>query len=107
MQDSMPRIAHEVAVAEAPDMWMALSHHVQAEISEILACEGEAYICDLLKALQDGILTVVNLRALVGRIVERDKGILSRIFLDVGRHEFVFVRNSGFYFGFLFGLPQV
>jgi uncharacterized membrane protein YheB (UPF0754 family) len=36
-----------------------------------------------------------------------DKDLLIRVFREVGEPEFRFVVNSGFYFGFLFGLIQI
>ncbi|MEZ4852453.1 MAG: DUF445 family protein [Bacteroidia bacterium] len=39
--------------------------------------------------------------------LENDKGLLNKIFLDVGREEFKFIERSGFYFGFLFGIIQM
>lgn len=56
--------------------------------------------------MQAHALEVVNLRNLVGDIVNGDKQLLSNIFLDVGAREFVVIRRSGLYFGFLFGLLQ-
>jgi uncharacterized membrane protein YheB (UPF0754 family) len=36
----------------------------------------------------------------------RDRRLLNRIFLEAGRGEFQFIRNSGLYFGFAIGLVQ-
>jgi uncharacterized membrane protein YheB (UPF0754 family) len=107
MQDTVRDLVAKVATQEAPNLWTALSPHVRDQVVQTLALDAESYITDLLVALQHHILNVVNLRHLVGRIVERDKGLLSEVFLRVGGREFVFVKNSGLYFGFLFGLPQV
>ena len=53
------------------------------------------------------MLEIVNVRAMLGRIVDKDKSLLSNIFLKVGGNEFVFIKRSGFYFGFVFGIIQV
>jgi uncharacterized membrane protein YheB (UPF0754 family) len=107
MQDTVKELAEKVAMQEAPNLWTALSPHVRNELVQLLAADAESYISDLLVAIQHNILKVVNLRSLVGRIVETDKGLLSEVFLRVGGREFVFVKNSGLYFGLLFGLLQV
>jgi uncharacterized membrane protein YheB (UPF0754 family) len=107
MQETVRELVVKVAAQEAPNLWRALSPHVRDQVVQTLAIDAESYIADLLVALQHHILEVVNLRHLVGRIVEGDKGLLSEVFLRVGGPEFVFVKNSGLYFGFLFGLLQV
>jgi uncharacterized membrane protein YheB (UPF0754 family) len=37
----------------------------------------------------------------------RDKGIIVELFQRCGREEFIFIRRSGLYFGFLFGIVQM
>ena len=102
----MARVAREVAEAEAPDVWRALSPHVRHEMVQLLRDDAHNYVADLLAALQKHILDVLNYRSLVAGVVERDRSVLSAIFLRVGGKEFNFVKRSGIYFGFLFGLIQ-
>ena len=37
----------------------------------------------------------------------KDPEFMNRMFLDVGKEEFIFIERSGLYFGFLFGLGQM
>jgi len=37
----------------------------------------------------------------------RDTGIIVELFQRCGREEFVFIRRSGLFLGFLFGIPQM
>lgn len=65
--------------------------------------------------LMDGLVTdisnniedLVDLKHMITTLLSNDKVLLNRVFLDVGEPEFRFVINSGFYFGFLFGLVQL
>lgn len=50
---------------------------------------------------------LVDLKYMVATQLRDDKGLLIRIFKEVGEPEFRFVINSGFYFGFLFGLMLI
>ena len=96
-----------VAATEAPAIWRSLSPHVKAAAQAEVAALAHSYTATLLAALQEDILSVVNIRAMVARLVAANRELLSIMFLEVGGNEFTFVKRSGLYFGFLFGLIQV
>lgn len=50
---------------------------------------------------------LVDMKHMIIERMSGDKALMVRMFRDVGEPEFRFVTNSGFYFGFLFGLIQV
>jgi uncharacterized membrane protein YheB (UPF0754 family) len=106
LQASTRELVDKVARAEAPDVWAAMSEPVKAALVDDVAAGSERYILLLMVALQREILNILDLKGLMGRIVANDKQILCDMFLSTGGKEFVFIRRSGFYFGFLFGLFQ-
>ncbi|MCB1838263.1 MAG: hypothetical protein KDH99_11655, partial [Alcanivoracaceae bacterium] len=62
---------------------------------------------NLIDDIGRNIEELVDLKYMVATQLRDDKDLLIRIFREVGEPEFRFVTNSGFYFGFLFGLIQV
>ena len=62
---------------------------------------------NLIDDIGRNIEELVDLKYMVATQFRDDKDLLIRIFKEVGEPEFRFVTNSGFYFGFLFGLIQV
>jgi hypothetical protein len=107
MQDSISALLDIVGSSQMPEVWSALSPHVKAEIAALMNEDSETCVQFLIQALQENVLNVVDLRGMVGRIVEQDLRILCNMFLSVGGNEFNFIRRSGLYFGFLFGIFQV
>lgn len=107
VQETTRTLVEEVARAQVPDVWAALSPDVRAAVAQHAQRESGAYITALMEALQREILDVVDLRGSMVRVVLADKMILNDMFLTTGGAEFVFIRRSGLYFGFLFGLIQV
>lgn len=96
-----------MARSQLPDVWAALSPHVKQDIVASVLEYSEAYIARLMAALQRNILSIMDLKGLMTRIVRDDKQILCDMFLTTGGAEFDFIRRSGFHFGFAFGLVQV
>eukprot|EP00892_Ulva_mutabilis_P012281 jgi/Ulvmu1/9425/UM051_0053.1 len=106
MKETTRTLVDRVARAKLPDVWTALSPEVRGEVTQHAQSESGAYVTLLMEALQREILDVVDLRGNMVRIVMEDKTILNDMFLTTGGKEFTFVRRSGLYFGFLFGLIQ-
>ncbi|AJD48477.1 hypothetical protein S7S_10325 [Isoalcanivorax pacificus W11-5] len=50
---------------------------------------------------------LVDLKYMIGSQMREDRALMVKMFREVGDPEFRFVINSGFYFGFLFGLLQI
>lgn len=57
--------------------------------------------------MAENIEQLVDLRAMVVRLMREDRGLVVRVFREVGDRELSFVVNSGAGFGFLFGLVQL
>lgn len=57
--------------------------------------------------MAENIEQLIDLKAIVVRLMQEDKSLVVRVFQQVGRVELKFVVNSGAGFGFLFGLVQV
>lgn len=75
-----------------------------------LASSGEgsgSVVAGVMQDLTDIVEVIFDLKTMVVATLMRDKRLINRIFQETGRAEFRFIGNSGFYFGFLFGLLQM
>mgnify|MGYP005840922431 CR=1 FL=1 len=62
---------------------------------------------NLIDDITQNIAELVDLKHMVVTQLSEDKALLIRVFREVGEPEFRFVVNSGFYFGFLFGMMLI
>lgn len=62
---------------------------------------------NLVDDISQHIEELVDLKHMITVQMQQDKALMVQMFREVGDPEFRFVTNSGFYFGFLFGLLQV
>lgn len=62
---------------------------------------------DLLEDMQENIEDLVDPKELIIERMSADKHLLNRVFQECGDAELKFIINSGFYFGALFGIPQM
>lgn len=62
---------------------------------------------DLIDDMSPKIESLFDLKRMVVEKLEEDKTLLNKIFLECGKEEFRFIINSGLWFGFIFGIPQL
>jgi uncharacterized membrane protein YheB (UPF0754 family) len=62
---------------------------------------------DILADMGEQIEDILDLEAIVVETAERDRKIIGDMFQTVGHKEFKFIKDSGAYFGFLFGIVQM
>ena len=61
----------------------------------------------LVEDIGEHIEEIVDLKHMIVSQLAKDKVLMNRVFQEVGEAEFRFVINSGFWFGFLFGIVQM
>lgn len=100
------RIADEVMLEYEPALWQSLPVAVRQMIVQRVQRDAPTVVADLMDRMRADVSAVFDLREMVIGMLVRDKRLMNRVFLDIGEPEFRFVVNSGFWLGFLFGLPQ-
>lgn len=68
---------------------------------------ANSVVAGVMQDMTDIVEVIFDLKTMVIATLMRDKRLINRIFQETGRAEFRFIGNSGFYFGFLFGLFQM
>ena len=100
-------ILAETSQKHFPQMWATLDDKAKATIHQTISLEVEQVAIKILGDFSGRIEEIISLRRIVISTVERNKPLMNEMFLSVGREEFRFVRNSGFWFGLMFGVPQM
>eukprot|EP00980_Cylindrotheca_fusiformis_P008106 scaffold1727_cov133-Cylindrotheca_fusiformis.AAC.9 len=103
----MDEVINEVANEFMPKTWNSIPKDVRDDI--IVSADGESnkFLIAFMNDMQAHIEDVVDIKEMCISACVADKHLMVRLFQECGEQEFVFVKQSGFYFGFLFGLLQM
>eukprot|EP00980_Cylindrotheca_fusiformis_P007998 scaffold1706_cov116-Cylindrotheca_fusiformis.AAC.1 len=103
----MDEVINEVANKFMPKAWNNIPKGVRDDI--IVSADGESnkFLVAFMNDMQAHIEDVVDIKEMSVSACIENKHLIVKIFQECGEREFVFIRRSGFYFGFLFGLIQM
>ena len=111
MEDStllmMDQVINEVAMAYIPHVWESLPNEVKDDIIVTTNAESDTLMAKIMQDMKVHAEQVVDIKHLTVETCVAHKDLVVKIFQECGEKEFVFIRRSGFYFGFLFGLCQM
>ncbi|MBU2953616.1 DUF445 domain-containing protein [Marinobacter sp. F3R08] len=105
-----PRIEEyvdEMMLKEYPTFWENLPTAARNMVYERVRRATPQLVDNLVEDVSDNIEDLLDIKGMVIERLASDKQLLNRIFIECGKVEFRFIINSGFYFGFLFGLIQM
>ena len=107
MLPHMRRVLDTTAATHAPGMWGVLSESMRTSLTQRALDHGLPYVALVFQDLQDDIENVFDLKQFCIDTLMQDVGLIVDIFQQCGAKEFDFIRRSGLYLGFLFGLLQM
>mmetsp|Transcript_24038 Transcript_24038/g.36656 ORF Transcript_24038/g.36656 Transcript_24038/m.36656 type:complete len:414 (-) Transcript_24038:113-1354(-) len=100
-------ILNDVAEVYMTKTWSYMPESVKKEavITAHRACPEflTAFVLDM----QNNIEEILDIQEMCVSACVKNKEIVNQIFQECGEKEFIFIRRSGFYFGFLFGCIQM
>lgn len=105
-----PRIEEyvdELMLREHPTFWENLPASARRVVYERVRRATPRLVDNLVGDVADNIEDLLDMKSMVVQRLTTDKQLLNHTFLECGEAEFRFIVNSGFYFGFLFGLIQM
>ena len=103
----MDSVIEEVATVYMPSVWQKLPKEVKDDIVVTADIEGHAFMAEFMQDMQDHVEDVVDIKHMTVQACIRNKALIVQIFKECGDKEFVFIRRSGFYLGFIFGIFQM
>lgn len=104
---TMRKVVTATLKSEVPGVSMILPEAVKDELAGELAKDAGSFIATFMDTLKDNVLDVFDLKSMCMRLADADKRSINDMFLACGKQEFIFIRRSGLYFGFLFGVLQL
>lgn len=106
MVAAIEEITRDIAAAYSPGLWEAAPESLKKMMVKRIQGDSPAVVSKFMAEVKANINEVFDLKAAMVDSLMKDKTLLNRIFQDVGRAEFRFIRNSGLYFGFALGIVQ-
>lgn len=100
-------IIQEVAMEYMPKTWSKLPQAVRDDIVITADLAGGPFLRDFMVDMQAHIEDVVDIKQMTVSACVANKHLIVSLFQRCGDQEFKFIRRSGFYFGFLFGILQM
>jgi len=111
MADALPELVsgviNDAGRRHCPRLWEHLPLRVRKQLEDSVAAQLGPAMARFIADLQKNISTVFDLKACVVDVMVGDRQILNDTFLLCGAEEFEFIRVSGFYLGFFFGIFQM
>jgi uncharacterized membrane protein YheB (UPF0754 family) len=107
IDQTVEQVLQETAAKYAPEMWASAPEAAKGPIRQMVRADVQRVMVDILADMGEQIEEILDLEAIVVETAERDRKIIGDMFQTVGHKEFKFIKESGAYFGFLFGIPQM
>jgi uncharacterized membrane protein YheB (UPF0754 family) len=103
----MDSVINEVANEYMPQAWNSMPKEVRDDIIVTADKESGKFMYGFMKDMQEHVEDIVDIKEMSVNACVQNKPLIVKIFQECGEQEFIFIRRSGFYFGFLFGLFQM
>ena len=100
----MDKVINEVAMETMPRTWSNIPQAVKDDIVVTADNESGVFMASFMKDMQDHIHDVVDIKEMCVNACVQNKHLMVKIFQECGNKEFNFIRQSGFYFGTIFGI---
>jgi uncharacterized membrane protein YheB (UPF0754 family) len=107
LKQTIRTIINDVMKESAPQLWASLPVHGKILVYARVEADIPNVVAQMVDDFKYNIEEIVDIKELVvGQLVNAPE-LINEIFLKSGEKEFPFIEKSGFYFGFLFGLPTM
>ncbi|MBL4631830.1 MAG: DUF445 family protein [Paraglaciecola sp.] len=107
LKQTVRTIINDVMKEMAPQLWASLPVHGKNLVYARVEADIPNVVTKMVNDFKYNIEEIVDIKELVVGQLVNDPELINEIFLKSGAKEFPFIEKSGFYFGFLFGLPTM
>jgi uncharacterized membrane protein YheB (UPF0754 family) len=98
-------VVERIMQRENPQLWNDLPPRFREAVHERVQQQLPQVVRDVMDGLGDNIEDLLDVKLMVIRRMEEQPELCNRVFLEVGKKEFRFIINFGFFFGFAIGIP--
>jgi uncharacterized membrane protein YheB (UPF0754 family) len=99
----IPQLIDEIMCREDPELWDGFPDGAKALLIQRVERQLPSIVSSLTDEIGDHIEQLVDVKLMV--IKRFDPELANRVFLAMGERELRFIKNFGFVFGFLLGIP--
>jgi len=107
LKQVLKRIVNDVMEESSPTLWASLPIQGKNMVYKRIEYDIPNVVNKMVTDFQHNVSEIINIRELVVGHLVNDPELINEIFLKSGEKEFPFIEKSGFYFGFLFGIPTM
>ena len=100
-------ITREVAQQYQPGLWEGMPEFARQKIIKKVQAESPAVVATIMSEVLKDVNKYFDIKHMVISNLLKDKRMLNEIFQKVGRQEFKFFSNAGFWFGLGIGVIQM
>lgn len=101
------QIINEVMEAKLAKIWERTPQSIRQNIYDKVSDNLPNIVEEMMKDVKLNFSNMLDLKYLAVSALTQNKALLNQMFLTCGAEEFKFIKKSGLYFGFLFGLIQM
>ncbi|GEA06658.1 hypothetical protein KUL42_14190 [Alteromonas sp. KUL42] len=101
------KVVNDVMAESAPQLWAALPVQGKNLVYQRIENDIPNVVHKMVDDFQHNVSEILDIKELVVEQLVNSPELINEIFLTAGSKEFPFIVRSGFYFGFLFGLPTM
>jgi uncharacterized membrane protein YheB (UPF0754 family) len=101
------QIIDEVMEAKLPAIWENAPDKLKQSVYEKISDNLPHIVEEMMKEVKADFSNMLDLKYLAVSALTQNKVLLNQMFLRCGEAEFKFIKKSGLYFGFVFGLFQM
>lgn len=101
------QIIDEVMEAKLPKIWRKAPQTIKQNIYNKVSENLPSVVENMMQEVKSHFSTMLDLKHLSVVALTQNKVLLNQMFLKCGEAEFKFIKKSGLYFGFIFGLIQM
>ena len=105
MRADIREVVERIMQRENPSLWNDLPPRFREAVHNRVQEQLPAIVREVMEEIGDNIEHLLDVKLMVIRRMEENPELCNRVFLEVGKKEFRFIINFGFWFGFAIGIP--
>jgi uncharacterized membrane protein YheB (UPF0754 family) len=105
MRGDIRDVVERIMQRENPRLWNDLPPRFREAVHDRVQQQLPKLVRGVVDEIGDNIEHLLDVKLMVIRRMEEQPELCNRVFLEVGKKEFRFIINFGFFFGFAIGIP--
>jgi len=107
LKQILRRLVNDIMQESYPETWASMPVQGKNLVYKRIEWDLPNVVEKIVSDFQHNVSEIVDIKELVVKQLVDKPELINEIFLKAGAKEFPFIEKSGFYFGFLFGLPTM